>query len=165
MNAARTLEEHELQLATMLEGVPAPVAERARRFVEAFVRPHGLARPATPIAADALERVVAVPRRRRAGGVLGPLGLRALAALERKPQWQHLFLDVRELEVVARQQAKERLRDTAIEVKRQQHAEKAHRRQVREAAAAARLAEKQRARERALKLKRRQQDEEKARPA
>jgi len=36
-------------------------AERRRRFVESFVRPHGLERPATPILADAVEQLAQLP--------------------------------------------------------------------------------------------------------
>ena len=54
--AARTLEEHDAQLA---EAVARPYAPdlRSRRFVERFVRPEGASVPATPRFADTIEQV------------------------------------------------------------------------------------------------------------
>jgi hypothetical protein len=49
-----TLGEHVRQLAGVLEGGDEH-ADQTRRFVESFVRPHGLDRPAAPILADAIE--------------------------------------------------------------------------------------------------------------
>jgi hypothetical protein len=48
------LEEHVVDLAAAVADGAAP-DERSRRFVAAFVRPHGLDRPVTPIMVDALE--------------------------------------------------------------------------------------------------------------
>jgi hypothetical protein len=55
LREARTLAEHVAQLAEALAG-PAE-DEQTRRFVEAFVRPHGLRRAAAPILADAIEEL------------------------------------------------------------------------------------------------------------
>lgn len=54
LHVAVTPEEHVAQLAEALHfaGRPDP---RSVRFVQTFVRPHGLSRPATPILVDALE--------------------------------------------------------------------------------------------------------------
>jgi hypothetical protein len=60
LHASRSLDEHFAQLRTAL--VTAPAASANDAFVEAFVRPHGLARPATPIFADAIERLPALRR-------------------------------------------------------------------------------------------------------
>jgi hypothetical protein len=50
---AHTTEEH---LAQLSEALRRPMTERGRKFVEEFVRPHGLDRPAGAILADAIER-------------------------------------------------------------------------------------------------------------
>jgi hypothetical protein len=49
---AHTTEEHLAQLSEVLR---RPMLERGRKFVEEFVRPHGLDRPAGPILADTIE--------------------------------------------------------------------------------------------------------------
>lgn len=54
LHVSRELPEHLRQLAAALAH-PARRDEKARRFVGGFVRPYGLATPATPILADALE--------------------------------------------------------------------------------------------------------------
>jgi hypothetical protein len=80
LHVASSLEEHARQLADVLDEGAAD-AERRRRFVESFVRPHGLDRPATPILADAVEELAGVPVQRhvRPGSLLlrGPLALEA----------------------------------------------------------------------------------------
>jgi hypothetical protein len=53
---AASLEEHVRQLAERLKDPEAARAE-TQRFVASFVRPHGMDRPATPIVADAIERL------------------------------------------------------------------------------------------------------------
>jgi hypothetical protein len=60
VRAARSIPEHVEQLRSALAD---PERERAEieRFLLAFVRPHGLDRPATPILADAIERLAAMP--------------------------------------------------------------------------------------------------------
>jgi hypothetical protein len=60
LHVASTLDEHVGQLAHVLDE-DAAGAERRRRFVESFVRPHGLDRPATPILADAIEELATLP--------------------------------------------------------------------------------------------------------
>jgi hypothetical protein len=54
LHVASSLEEHVAQLARVMDEDGSD-AERRRQFVEWFVRPHGLERPATPIFADAVE--------------------------------------------------------------------------------------------------------------
>ena len=154
LTTARTLAEHASQLAEMFDGPPAAVLERQRRFVEAFVRPHGLDVPATGMAVDALERLAntsvgraTAPHRAGALGTppsgsprepegfaphqsssaIGRLGLRALQAVERHPRWRYLLLDEREGQSAARQDDKRRLREEALARKQQQRAEKARR--------------------------------------
>lgn len=67
VRSARTLTHHVEQLAEAL-AEPAP---RRTAFLEAFVRPHGLDRPATPILVEALEELAASARQpvTRRGGV------------------------------------------------------------------------------------------------
>ncbi len=60
LHVATSLAGHLEQLAGALDADGAE-AERRLRFVEAFVRPRGLGRPATPILADAIEELVEVP--------------------------------------------------------------------------------------------------------
>jgi hypothetical protein len=64
LHVAESLAEHAEQLARVLDEDEAG-AERRRRFVESFVRPHGLDRAATPILADAVEELAEVPVERR----------------------------------------------------------------------------------------------------
>ena len=59
LHVATSLDEHLAQLVGVLDE-DAAGAERRKRFVESFVRPHGLDRPATPIFADAVEQLATV---------------------------------------------------------------------------------------------------------
>jgi hypothetical protein len=55
LRVARTLDDHVRQLAG---GIDAPAGDASMRaFVESFLRPHGLDRPATPILAGEIERL------------------------------------------------------------------------------------------------------------
>jgi len=54
---AHSLAEHFSQLAETLQGADEAAGERRRRFLEEFVRPHGLERPATPIFIETLEQL------------------------------------------------------------------------------------------------------------
>ena len=76
LHVAGSLAEHVAQLATVLDE-DAAGAERRRRFVESFVRPHGLDKPATPIFADAIEELATLPVER-----WRPSALRLVLALE-----------------------------------------------------------------------------------
>ena len=85
LNASRSLDEHATQLQELLAG-RAPDPGRARRFIEAFVRPQGMAKPSTPLFVEAIEHLA----RSRAGAPAAamsstapPLSVRMLAALER----------------------------------------------------------------------------------
>jgi hypothetical protein len=60
VRVASTLEEHVRQLSERLHD-PEGAREEARRFIASFIRPHGLDRPATPIFADAIERLAQSP--------------------------------------------------------------------------------------------------------
>jgi len=73
LRIAAGLDEHVAQLAAVLRDPDATGAETAR-FVASFIRPHGVDRPATPIFADAIER----------------LGRAPAPAPEAAPSWRHL---------------------------------------------------------------------------
>ena len=63
LRVAGDLDEHVRQLADDL-AEPDLHREQRRRFVQSFVRPHGLDVPTAPILADAVERIAASPARR-----------------------------------------------------------------------------------------------------
>jgi hypothetical protein len=56
LNIGTGLEEHFDQLSTVLSG-QTDYRRRIRRFVENFIRPHGLSKPSTPIFVAALEKL------------------------------------------------------------------------------------------------------------
>lgn len=60
LQVARTWDDHLAQLASSIAASGTP-HRPARAFVESFVRPHGLATPASPLFVDALERLAAAP--------------------------------------------------------------------------------------------------------
>jgi hypothetical protein len=62
LDTTHELSTHVRQLGSVLRGDVAQ-DERRRRFLTAFVRPHGLDSPATPRFVDAIERVARHPRR------------------------------------------------------------------------------------------------------
>jgi hypothetical protein len=129
MTTAASLEEHERQLACMLDGPTAEVTERLHRFVRAFVRPHGMEIPATGIAVEALERLL-VDRPVRSTvktSAIGRIGLRIVRALVQHPRLRLLLLNEGEVEAARRQDEKARLTEAALERKRLQRAEKARR--------------------------------------
>jgi hypothetical protein len=114
LHTARTMGEHVVQLNACLAGDERQSA-RSRRFVEAFIRPHGLAAPATPIFADSVEALVSTAASRVRDSVASPAkaGLHvmrmllwpaaALAALD-SAQW--LVASERDRAVAARHSAR-----------------------------------------------------------
>jgi hypothetical protein len=60
LRIASTLDEHVAQLGACLHD-PAATRQETARFVAAFIRPHGVERPATPIFVDAVTRLAASP--------------------------------------------------------------------------------------------------------
>jgi hypothetical protein len=60
LHVAASLDEHALQLASVLQNESAD-AERRREFVRSFVRPHGLDLSPAPIFADAVEELSRLP--------------------------------------------------------------------------------------------------------
>jgi hypothetical protein len=110
LTIARTLEEHEAQLATMVHAAPDRVLKRQQDFVRAFVRPRGLDVSATRVMADALESLaiagpVDVPR---PAPLVGKVGFAALRALVRVPAGRQLLLDEREVKAKKRRTEEER---------------------------------------------------------
>ncbi len=80
LHASRSLHEHAAQLAAALRG-EVDGDDRSRRFVEAFVRPHGLSQAATPRFADEVESLGRVERApAHAPGVLARLLARLVLA-------------------------------------------------------------------------------------
>ena len=60
LQVARTWEEHLTHLASSIAAA-GTLYRPAQAFVESFVRPHGLQTPASPLFADAIERLAALP--------------------------------------------------------------------------------------------------------
>jgi hypothetical protein len=99
LTCSRSLDEHDAQLARMLDRPPVDVLARQQAFVKAFVRPHGLEVAATRVMTDAIEDLALLspaPRRRQAG-VSGHLGLAALNAMERNASLRRFLLNEREV--------------------------------------------------------------------
>ena len=84
VEVAPSLEEHARQLVEALAH-PEAGAQRSRRFVEAFVRPHGLQRPVAPIVVDEIERLARIHKRPRRPPLWHtPARLALLALLKRR---------------------------------------------------------------------------------
>jgi hypothetical protein len=81
---ASTLDEHVAQLGDRLANPAASRAE-TEHFLSHFIRPHGLATPATPIFADAVERLAAAPPRAAERARASRFIIRPLVALAAVP--------------------------------------------------------------------------------
>ena len=79
LHVASDLDEHIRQLAGVLDEDEEGAARR-RAFVESFVRPRGLDRPAAPIGAEAIEELASLPARN--GTKPGTYLLRGLLSVE-----------------------------------------------------------------------------------
>jgi len=77
LRVARSYAEHLQQLEAAMVGLVDDQAHY-RRFVESFVRPHGLDTPCTPLVADAIEQLGRMPRPRPVAPPLWSHGLRLL---------------------------------------------------------------------------------------
>ena len=75
LHLAADLDEHAAQLAGLLADRGA-ARERARQFMQAFIRPHGLDVPATPLVVDEIEQLAAAPALVPAGRSVGTRLLR-----------------------------------------------------------------------------------------
>ncbi len=69
LRVASSVETHLVQLADVLLR-PGTVQEELERFVNGFLRPHGISQPAMPILCDALERAVVLRPAPRQDGVV-----------------------------------------------------------------------------------------------
>ena len=115
VTTARSLDEHERQLAAMLAGPPASVMQRQQEFVRSFVRPHGITVSATGLMADAIESLAAAgpADAPRAAPLSGRLGFSMLRALARVPVGRRLLLDERETKAKRRRADHEHARRAA----------------------------------------------------
>lgn len=130
LHVAGDMVEHAAQLAEAVQA-PARQDERARAFLQRFVRPFGLDQPAAPRLVEALERVAAEPLARRAtvpaGAWLVRRALRGLAARyeqeERQRRDEQTRRERRRLEkqqtLDERRAAKEAARERAREERRE----------------------------------------------
>jgi hypothetical protein len=75
VHVAQNLDEHVAQISALLSGSGAE-RQSAERFIHAFIRPHGLDVPATPLVVDAIEQLAAGP-------VLAPASLSPTARVLR----------------------------------------------------------------------------------
>jgi hypothetical protein len=102
VRTADSLDAHVAQLAEAL-AQPGAAAEATRRFVQAFVRPHGLDAPAVPIFVRAIESMLAAPppaprpdawwrTAPRPFGLVLAFAARGLA--EDRPLWAHALRPV-----------------------------------------------------------------------
>jgi hypothetical protein len=91
LRVSRTFDEHEAQLREALHGA----GDRNERFIEAFLRPHGINVAATPVFADAVETLAGA--RVRAGlpspSPLGRAALAAIVALDRSRRYRTWLMD------------------------------------------------------------------------
>ncbi len=137
LHAARTMGEHFAQLNACVAAGEADSA-RSRRFVEAFIRPHGLDVPATPIFADAVEAL----GRSRAETAAETIGMRLLrpllwplAAFLSTPAAAGLAASERDRIIAARHDAR---REREEQVRREKAARKEAERRDKQTRAAAR---------------------------
>ena len=110
LQTSRTLEEHEVQLRDAIR-LPER-ADRHAAFLRAFVRPHGLDHPATPVFVAALEEMESLRVRPRLehAGVIGRALLSWCVRLSRSPRYRHWFADEEDRHAEAWRQEKARER-------------------------------------------------------
>ena len=92
LRVSRTFDEHEAQLRDALQD---GAGHRNHRFLEAFLRPHGIEVAATPVFADAVEALARVPVRRGlpAASPLGRAALAAIVAIDRSRRYRDWLMD------------------------------------------------------------------------
>ena len=138
LHTARTMGEHVVQVNAAVANGERECA-RSRRFVEAFIRPHGLDRAATPVFADAVEALAssaaARVRRTPPGARLLRLLLWPLAAVSRTRAAGWLVASERERAIAARHESR---RARAEQLKSDKAARKQAQRREKAARAAAR---------------------------
>jgi hypothetical protein len=135
LHTASTLGDHAEQLNAALKA-PRSDDERSRRFVEAFIRPRGLAVAASPVFADAVEELAgvrpALPRQTTATRLLRA-ALRPAAALAALDAAAPLMLSSHEREITARHRAHRQRVAEAWRAKDEHNAEEQQRKQARAA--------------------------------
>jgi hypothetical protein len=93
LHVSRTFEEHVAQLREAVTGGPG-ADQRARAFVQRFVRPHGLDRPATPYLINAFESAASSepgpPETTPAAARLGLLAATFAVRLHRALPWRRI---------------------------------------------------------------------------
>jgi hypothetical protein len=119
LHTARTLDEQCRQLNDALRA-GEPTSLRSRRFVEAFIRPHGMDVAASPVFADAVEALRAVsPAAGQERASAGPLRrlLAPVVSLASHRVAEPLVLSAHERAIAARQRAHRERVDAAWRVK------------------------------------------------
>jgi len=139
LHSSKTMGEHAAQLNGCLKA-DARESERSRRFVEAFIRPHGRGTPATPVFADAVEELrrtesAAVQARPVQPGFLLRLLLTPVASLLSLEAAAGLMASERDRFIAARHQTR---REGVRKIRQDKAARKAAQRSEKEARAAAR---------------------------
>jgi len=105
LHTSRSLEGHAAQLAAALRGEAD--LSRSRRFVEAFVRPHGLGEAATPRFVSAITSLPQVPRQDAPRpGPLARLGLALMRRFMATPRGRIWLADEASADKERRRQAK-----------------------------------------------------------
>jgi hypothetical protein len=123
LQAARDLPAHVAQVAASIADGTA-VVERSRAFVEAFVRPGGVGRAATPIFVDAVEAITGTPARPRPEPMWVPALRRALTPLALRTSGTFAEQNARE----RRRRVEERQRAERIDALERERAQRrAHR--------------------------------------
>jgi hypothetical protein len=115
LTTARSLDDHERQLAAILAGPPTSIMQRQQEFVRTFVRPRGLEVSATGVMADEIESLAAAGPAAAARPVpmSGRLGFATLRALARVPAGRRLLLDERETKAKKRRAEEDHARGAA----------------------------------------------------
>jgi hypothetical protein len=108
LHVARNEAGHLGQMSAALRG-DEEMAARSRRFIAAFIRPHGLERSGTTVFVEAVEALAAAPAPAPAtesAGWLWRAALQRLARLSVNPRTRPMFVDPREAEKAARRAAR-----------------------------------------------------------
>jgi hypothetical protein len=152
LHAARTMGEHVVQLNACVSGHGRESA-RSQRFVEAFIRPHGMGQAATPMFSDAVEALPSVDVRRAEAAGAGLRLLRILlwpiAAFSERTVGAWFLASEREAAIATRHAARrvreEQLRRDKAERKNAQRRDKEARAAARQQHKAQRVTEWRRA--------------------
>ena len=133
LHTARTLDDHFEQVNAALQASECE-SHRSRRFVEAFIRPHGVAVAAGPVFADEVEKLSATisdPVTDTAAVRVLRAALAPLAAVAALPAADPLMLSEHEREIAARHRAHRERVTEAWRVKDAQQAAEQQRKDAR----------------------------------